>query len=599
MPRRCPRRRERSHLWLTSRPSRDDAAGAAAHRDALALGATRTRGCSRPADRLAAISPLLAQRYYRHAAAAWSAFGPAGFERWLALGEELATGEPVCREAALAFFAARRRSSGRGGLATAAAWVRLGARACRHLAAAGGDLPRRRRPRSCAGPTRSSASRPGSRSAAVSRPARRAGRVPRAGLFLGVAARRARALPADYRLWAGAGAALHPAVSERDFLGALGARLAAGAKGARTLPPHDARARAGRAESRLSPSTASCPRRSRASRPTARAALLRVFAHLGPRPAAPLAEIGARRRRSARRCPPRASLARCARGGGRRALPEATRRRAPRRCRALFETARPRRCAPGSLAGLRSAEDRDAGARLLRARIAHQPARAPRRRRRPSLEDARGCCEVVQMVSGAPASVRAVRGPDAPPAARGAAGRERGGAAAARRRPSRRTRTTRASTASSPRRSPGAASSAPTLRSAGGWTPKSPPGSALLAYLDAPGAPRRSRFLPPRRGDARAAPARRRVPPDSPPTGARSRARSWSLERAGAPTRTERLRRALRRALLGGEPPRGRAGSRRAAPARRASARAARRRRRATVEDSFRVAEALAARGAH
>jgi nitric oxide reductase NorD protein len=71
-------------------------------------------------DRLAAVSSLVAQRYYRHAAAAWHAFGADGFARWVALGETLATRDPVTREGAAAFFDAPPAAL--GGLDTAAAW---------------------------------------------------------------------------------------------------------------------------------------------------------------------------------------------------------------------------------------------------------------------------------------------------------------------------------------------------------------------------------------------------------------------------------------------------------------------------------------------
>ena len=69
---------------------------------------------------------MLAQGYYRRAAAAWNAFGADGFERWVALGEQLASGDPSCRDGAMAFFALAPSAFGRDPLYTAAAWCALG-----------------------------------------------------------------------------------------------------------------------------------------------------------------------------------------------------------------------------------------------------------------------------------------------------------------------------------------------------------------------------------------------------------------------------------------------------------------------------------------
>ena len=86
-------------LWLTSHVLADPE-GAAAARAAEALGDDVHARLLEAGDRLASISPLLAQRYYLRAAAAERAFGPAGFQRWLTLGEDLARGEPASRDAA-------------------------------------------------------------------------------------------------------------------------------------------------------------------------------------------------------------------------------------------------------------------------------------------------------------------------------------------------------------------------------------------------------------------------------------------------------------------------------------------------------------------
>jgi hypothetical protein len=74
-------------------------------------------------DRLATRSPPLAQAFAAHAAAAWHAFGEAGFARWVALGEELAA---ASREGATTYFALAPTAFGAGGLDTAAAWCALG-----------------------------------------------------------------------------------------------------------------------------------------------------------------------------------------------------------------------------------------------------------------------------------------------------------------------------------------------------------------------------------------------------------------------------------------------------------------------------------------
>ncbi len=123
--------------WLTSHLLADPD-GAAAHGTAQSLGRDVHEELLVVGDRLAGISALLAQQYYRQAAAIRRAFGVDGFRRWVALGELLATEEPPCREGAVAFFAAPPPAFGPGGLATAAAWWELGrelTRTSRKLAA--------------------------------------------------------------------------------------------------------------------------------------------------------------------------------------------------------------------------------------------------------------------------------------------------------------------------------------------------------------------------------------------------------------------------------------------------------------------------------
>src|SRR5438067_1378074 len=113
-----------------------DAALAEADRGAAALGPSAHATLLAACDRLGESSTLLALRAYRHAAEAWRRFGPEGTARWLALGEAVATGEPACREGALAYFAVPPAAL--GGPDGAAAWCDLGravARVSRRLAA--------------------------------------------------------------------------------------------------------------------------------------------------------------------------------------------------------------------------------------------------------------------------------------------------------------------------------------------------------------------------------------------------------------------------------------------------------------------------------
>ena len=207
-------------VWLGSHLL-NDATGAAAHAAAQALGPAVHARLLEVGDRLAAASAVLAQRYYRRAAAAWTAFGAEGFARWVALGESLATDEPISRDGAMAFFNVPPAGFGRDGLATAAAWCGLG----RELAGTSAKL---------------AAIFFRSTGAALRRPAavdrlrpwvavgcELYGQHGWQGEFLAQAyfAAAPHALmtlhPGAYRLWAGAGSALYPAVKERDFFAAL------------------------------------------------------------------------------------------------------------------------------------------------------------------------------------------------------------------------------------------------------------------------------------------------------------------------------------------------------------------------------------------
>ena len=109
--------------WLSHHLLADPAL-AEADRRAAALGQAAHATLLAACDRLGEISALLALRAYRHAAEAWRRFGPEGTARWLALGEAVATGEPACREGALAYFAVPPAAL--GGPDGAAAWCDLG-----------------------------------------------------------------------------------------------------------------------------------------------------------------------------------------------------------------------------------------------------------------------------------------------------------------------------------------------------------------------------------------------------------------------------------------------------------------------------------------
>jgi nitric oxide reductase NorD protein len=207
-------------VWLGSHLL-DEPAGTAAHAAAEALGPSTHARLLDAGDRLAATSAVLAQRYYRRAAQAWRTFGAEGFRRWYELGASLATEEPVCREGAAAYFAIAPVAFGRDGLDAAAQWCALG----RALAATSAKL--------AAIFFRSTA-------ALVRRP----DAMPRlerwvtagrelytqhgwqgefhAQAYFAAAPRAVLTLhPSAFRLWAGAGMAVHPAIKEREFYGAL------------------------------------------------------------------------------------------------------------------------------------------------------------------------------------------------------------------------------------------------------------------------------------------------------------------------------------------------------------------------------------------
>jgi nitric oxide reductase NorD protein len=79
-------------------------------------------------DRLAAVSPAVAQQFYRHAPAVWEAIGADEFERWLAFGQDLLGNEPSHRDAALAFFSVTPKAVARAGMQRLSAWCATGKR---------------------------------------------------------------------------------------------------------------------------------------------------------------------------------------------------------------------------------------------------------------------------------------------------------------------------------------------------------------------------------------------------------------------------------------------------------------------------------------
>jgi len=98
-------------------------------RDACArLGPAVHETILRAGDRLAAVSPAVAQEFYRHAADVWQALGEHEFGRWVELGHDLLTDARPHREAALAFFGVPGRAVADAGVSGLAAWSAIGRR---------------------------------------------------------------------------------------------------------------------------------------------------------------------------------------------------------------------------------------------------------------------------------------------------------------------------------------------------------------------------------------------------------------------------------------------------------------------------------------
>lgn len=207
-------------LWLTNR-FLGDRLCAAVHARAEALGEAVHEELLDTGDRLASISVTLAQRCYRRAAAAWTRFGPDGFRRWVALGEELATADPSCRDGAMAYFAVPVTGFGPSELEMAATWCQLGrevAATSRKLAAVffkttavvlrRPDAMERLRKWATVGV--GLYGQRGWQGEFLAQAYFAA--APRATLTLN---------PSLYQVWAGAGAAIYPAMREREFFGNL------------------------------------------------------------------------------------------------------------------------------------------------------------------------------------------------------------------------------------------------------------------------------------------------------------------------------------------------------------------------------------------
>jgi nitric oxide reductase NorD protein len=122
---------ERS-LWLDARLLAERA-GRRARAAAEQLGARVHDAILVVGDDLAAASPAVAQQFYRHAAAVWRSCGAEDFARWVALGRELLRTEslsspPEQRAAALAYFSVAPAAVAQAGIARMAAWCDLSRR---------------------------------------------------------------------------------------------------------------------------------------------------------------------------------------------------------------------------------------------------------------------------------------------------------------------------------------------------------------------------------------------------------------------------------------------------------------------------------------
>lgn len=207
-------------LWLTSRFLEEPEA-AAAHRALAGLGAQARAAVLGAGDRLAVVSAALAQELYRHGPAAWKQLGAGGFERWLALGQDLAAGPLSSREAAAAFFAAPLDGFGPSPLETAGSWCALGRELAQTSRKLAGIFFR------TTGGLLGSPDAIDTLRAWVEAGRRLYGQHGWQGEFLAQAYFSAAPQavlsfgPRLFQLWAGIGAALHPVIKEREVFGVL------------------------------------------------------------------------------------------------------------------------------------------------------------------------------------------------------------------------------------------------------------------------------------------------------------------------------------------------------------------------------------------
>ncbi len=398
-------------VWLGSHLL-NEASGAAAHAAAQALGPSVHTRLLEVGDRLAAASAVLAQRYYRRAAAAWSTFGPEGFARWVALGESLATDDPISRDGAMAFFNVPPAGFGRDGLATAAAWCALG----RELAATSAKLAA-----IFFRSTGAALRRPGALDrlrpwVAVGRDLY--GQHGWQGEFLAQAyfAAAPHALmtlhPGAYRLWAGAGSALYPVVKERDFFAALPRDLRVWSEPEQIQLLRSTITLAGSAAKEAFAFYRELPSSLSALGPDVRAALLRALGAAGKRIAGAVGELAPVAGPLLQQVPPAHALEALAHVEELAAIcPEAVvaaLRTLPR----VYEEADPALVRDWFAAGMRLARDNREAALAyfaLESRTSLKVLRAASTA--ATLEEVQGLLrKYVTMLSGTPASIRALEG---------------------------------------------------------------------------------------------------------------------------------------------------------------------------------------------
>ncbi|HVM96162.1 MAG TPA: hypothetical protein VMT89_07220, partial [Candidatus Acidoferrales bacterium] len=108
-------------LWFESHLF-TDRAGRRARAACEELGSTIHEEILELGDRVAALSPIIAQQYYKTAPGVWQAAGKATFRSWFDLGFDLLTGDTLPRDAAMAFFAISAKTATAAGLAKLGTW---------------------------------------------------------------------------------------------------------------------------------------------------------------------------------------------------------------------------------------------------------------------------------------------------------------------------------------------------------------------------------------------------------------------------------------------------------------------------------------------